>query len=621
MHKKAQGDSGIVTRGVRQGGGGPTGRARRLKLLATSALVAVSMVTAEVVWPSAEIMSLRTGRHPDWSRLVVDLSDQADYEILYFDDPDRIEIRLDDTTVDPDAGRDQLVPRVVGPIRSLQVLPPEAGVGARIVISLRRPAGVRRVFTLPPEGQRPRRLVVDLEDIRPAAFSRLVAETRRELPTPPPVPAPEPEPEPEPEPVPEPAPVEPEPEPVTPEPEPEPEPGPPAVAAPVAPPVFEPAPAVDVELSGFVEAEVRAFPQDAVPAGADHFTVSGAVAPRLELSWAGGDQIIALAPFARLDSADDDRTHVDVREAKWVGAFGRFEVRAGVDIVFWGVTESQHLVDIINQDDALEDIDAEDKLGQPMVALSYDSDVGLFSFYAMPYARERQFPGRDGRPNGLIPVDDSQAIFEGGTNQFHFDWAVRWSHVLGPFDLGAAHFSGTARDPLLVPGIGNAGQPVLVPFYDQIEQTSLDLQGTFDALLVKGEFLYQWDNATDDFFAMVAGVEYTLFNLAGGSSDLGLLAEYLYDERGQTAQSPFEDDLFVGLRWTPNDVAGTEFLAGGIIDLGSGATAVNIEASRRFGDHWKASVDVRLFVGFPDSDPLAGIRDDDFVQIRLARFF
>ena len=39
----------------------------------------------------------------------------------------------------------------------------------------------------------------------------------------------------------------------------------------------------------------------------------------------------------------------------------------GAAKVFWGTAESRHLVDIINQTDAVEDIDEEDKLGQPMV--------------------------------------------------------------------------------------------------------------------------------------------------------------------------------------------------------------------------------------------------------------
>ena len=53
---------------------------------------------------------------------------------------------------------------------------------------------------------------------------------------------------------------------------------------------------------------------------------------------------------------------------------GKF--RVGVGKVFWGVTESQHLVDIINQTDLVENIDTEDKLGQPMLETTWLQNWG-----------------------------------------------------------------------------------------------------------------------------------------------------------------------------------------------------------------------------------------------------
>ncbi len=74
------------------------------------------------------------------------------------------------------------------------------------------------------------------------------------------------------------------------------------------------------------------------------------------------------------------------------------ETRVGVRRVFWGVTEFQHLVDIINQSDSVEDIDNEDKLGQPMINLSLVKDWGIVDFFVLPYFRERTFAGAEGRP-------------------------------------------------------------------------------------------------------------------------------------------------------------------------------------------------------------------------------
>ena len=64
----------------------------------------------------------------------------------------------------------------------------------------------------------------------------------------------------------------------------------------------------------------------------------------------------------------------DIRELNYLLFGETWEVRLGVDKVFWGTTEFVHLVDIVNQTDLVEDVDGEDKLGQPTVNLSVPSD-------------------------------------------------------------------------------------------------------------------------------------------------------------------------------------------------------------------------------------------------------
>jgi hypothetical protein len=71
------------------------------------------------------------------------------------------------------------------------------------------------------------------------------------------------------------------------------------------------------------------------------------------------------------------------------------------------------------------------------------------------------------------------------------------------------------------------------------------------------------------------------------ASELGIVSEYAYDGRTEWLVSPFENDLFLGLRFAFNDVQSTEFLAGGSIDLETVARTFRVEASRRFGESWK----------------------------------
>jgi hypothetical protein len=58
-----------------------------------------------------------------------------------------------------------------------------------------------------------------------------------------------------------------------------------------------------------------------------------------------------------------------------------------------------------------------------------------------------------------------------------------------------------------------------------------------------------------------------------------------------------------------------------IFDLDSYGRIASVEASRRLGNRWKLSLDVRLFNNIPVKDPLFAVRGDDHIQLRLARFF
>lgn len=371
--------------------------------------------------------------------------------------------------------------------------------------------------------------------------------------------------------------------------------------------------------TGFAEVEGRLFPQDSRDPDPKNQTISLAAEPSVSYAWADGNHRLTFTPFGRIDSNDSDRNHADIRELKWIGVFDRLELRAGIDKLFWGVTESIHLVDIINQDDGLEDIDGEDKLGQPLASAAYDSDLGLITGYLLPYFREREFPGADGRPRGPLPITEDVIYNGGGNNKWRLDWALRWSHAFGPVDVAVSHFHGRNRDPVLVP-VMTGGGPVLTPRYDIIDQTGIELQATIDALLLKFEGIRRAQPGENQ-MAAAGGFEYTFYNIMDGASDLGVLAEYLWDDRGRNPDNPFEDDLFVALRWTANDVASTTLLAGAIFDLDTQAKFINIEASRRFGEHWKVSLDARLLATVPVADPLYPFADDDFIQVKLQYYF
>ena len=114
---------------------------------------------------------------------------------------------------------------------------------------------------------------------------------------------------------------------------------------------------------------------------------------------------------------------------------------------------------------------------------------------------------------------------------------------------------------------------------------------------------------------MTGGFEYTFGNLRACGIYLEVLTEYAFDERDALALTPLEDDVFIGARLALNDVQSTAILGGAAIDRESGASFINVEASRRVGDHSTLDLEFRGFVHVPVDDLFSyGIRQDDYLQ-------
>ncbi len=370
-------------------------------------------------------------------------------------------------------------------------------------------------------------------------------------------------------------------------------------------------------MTGSVAGELRYLPQSPAFPGQsdDRFQFSTSFDARVSYDWNGGADRIVVSPFLRFGGIGDGRDHFDLREAYWLHQGDGWSLTAGIDKVFWGVTESRHLVDIINQDDVLEDIDGEDKLGQPMVGLSFYGDYGTISFFVLPWFRERAFLDFGSRLGGPLPI--GPATYDSPQEQSHIDYAFRWSHSVGNLDLGLSYFNGTSREPRLIPT-----GPTLVPHYDQIAQVGLDLQLTAGDWLWKLEAIRRRGHGPG-FWAATAGFEWTMPGIAGTGADLGLIAEYSRDGR-DPALAPatiYDDDLFLGARLGLNDISDTSLLAGALIDRYTDARAYLVEGQRRLGENWLLSLEGRFFDGAVAPDPISVIRNDDYISISLKRSF
>ncbi len=379
---------------------------------------------------------------------------------------------------------------------------------------------------------------------------------------------------------------------------------------------------LDYEVSGYFNDK---------PASVVDQRINNSISLELEVfsAWGNGNQSITFKPYYRQDEMDEERSHGDIRELVWNKLADDYELKIGLGKVFWGVTESAHLVDIINQTDSVEGIDGEQKLGQPMVQVLLEREWGNLDLFVLPYFRERTFAGADARLSAGLEYAD--AIYESSDEESNVDVAARWSHYIEELEYAVSVFHGTSRDPSVSLLIGPAGAR-FQPFYPQISQLGVELQYLDEGWAWKFEGLHREGTpenvlgggylvSTDSYFATAAGFEYTQVGIWETRIDLGWVAEHIYDSRQEKAGfGAFEHDVLLATRWAANDDADSTLLAGMVYDYEYQDYSLSIEGNTRLFDGLSLAVEARIFA--PSSDNVAqyAFRDEDFVKLTLSYY-
>ena len=340
---------------------------------------------------------------------------------------------------------------------------------------------------------------------------------------------------------------------------------------------------------------------------------------------------ITVTPFYRYDAGDPDRTHGDLREAFLLlyGDVGEdeWELRLGVDRVFWGVVESRPLVDIVNQTDLVENPNEKTKMGQPMAHVTWSGDWGALELFALTWHRERTFPGRHGRLRAGLVVDHDLTSYESADEEWHLDLATRFTSSFGPVDIGLSVFDGTSREPTLLPTLAGS-EFVLAPFYEQITQFGLDAQVTTGSWLLKLEAIHRAGAQNrrldqnlryeeEDYAAVIAGAEYTINAVWDSDADLSLIGELARDGRGRWATNAFENDILLAARLGLNDEQSTEFTVSVLESLANSTRVLSAEFKRRLSENWSLHVEGTAYVDVDETDVIYEVRRDSFIGVNL----
>ena len=321
------------------------------------------------------------------------------------------------------------------------------------------------------------------------------------------------------------------------------------------------------------------------------------------------DRVFHFKAKVRKDSEDSRRNLNDIQEFYLINILKDKEIKFGISKEFWGVTETSHRVDIINQTDFTEGFDGEEKLGQPMIKISLEKQWGLLDFYALLGFRERNFSGNKGRLRMPAYISEKDSLYSSSSKNKRTDFAIRWSNYYDDLDIAISHFSGTSREPRLLPLADEVN--ALVPVYDVIDQTGLEIQYLLDSLAIKGEIISR-SGQGERFTAATYGFEYTQVGFLQTRIDLGWVVELNHDDRLEN--SPF----VLGTRFSFNDIYDSQILSGFIINDKSKELSFLLEASRRIGECCLLSLEG---VYFDDTDEDNGqqklfqaFREDDFLR-------
>ena len=349
--------------------------------------------------------------------------------------------------------------------------------------------------------------------------------------------------------------------------------------------------------------------------------------------WNVGVDSLSVHAFLRLGDEDNKRNHFDLRELAWVHAEDLWQFSLGISTIYWGVTESQQLVNIVNQVDLVEAIDGQQKLGQTMLSATRQTGSGSLSFYILPGFRERVFPGAEGRLRIPLLIDSKHPEYEAAEGARHVDLALRYQEHYHGLDMALSQFVGTSRDP----SFKLTSNGTLQPYYPQISQTSLELEFIANDWIWKLEALRRQGQG-DSYTAATLGLEYTRYGIFGSAANLSVYLEYLFDQRDDnlydaifinqpsdgSASPLFENDFFIAFGFNFNESSSgsdPDLLFSLFIDDTTGARVFAMAANHKLSSNLKLSIEAKAFSGFDSRNFFYFLEEDRFSKITLSWYF
>ena len=330
-------------------------------------------------------------------------------------------------------------------------------------------------------------------------------------------------------------------------------------------------------------------------------------------------------PYFRYDHNDKNRTLFDLKVNKFTYFKDNYEIKFGIDEVFWGITESKNIVDIINSNDSTAG-DLKEKLGQPLLAYTFFSDnIGYMDFYYLPQLIKSSQISQEGRLRFSNPTENYGHIYSGGSGEKVPSWAFKWEKNIGISDFSIQGFRGNSRENSITP-ILEGTTIKYFPAYERISQL-----GTY-AQLVSGPIIYKLEaikrngqknskNIRKNFFSYTFGIEYLYNRLFEKKWDISTFIEYSNDDRNNDSLDILQNDLFIAARLVFNDIEGTELTTSATFDLDGGGNTALTEFSSRLSENMRVTGLYQAYWSTNNKDILYSFRRDNYFGLKVVKYF
>lgn len=364
----------------------------------------------------------------------------------------------------------------------------------------------------------------------------------------------------------------------------------------------------ELDIKGFVALESQFYLSRPAEKHAQNFTLK----EQLELTYNEGDfEAIGLLNVQQdahdlVGNEENERTFIRLDELYGKYNFENDMVMAGRNIRFWGALEVRNIVDGFNPQDLRNDPFETDKTGVWNAQYSHYTDSGEFSvivklreadqkmadfpyvYYFFPefvdYRDDLESESSRYRPTFYL-------TYSGSTDtEYALDYAVI---LQNGYDSQRYFIS---DGPLV-------GTPVDLQQHAYL----VNKVSTYNTLvmgntLLKAEALYADvidDPNISDYMHIGLGVEHTLTQVIG-DADFGLIAEYYYYDTFESGKytdlelfEVFQNDLFLGGRYTFNDVDNSSIIGGAVLDMDYNEQSYYVEYETRIADTLKVHLDYR----------------------------